>query len=129
MWFIPKLFTPRTELDIITVLVQSRVEPCDLNKVDLSLPCKIVNFLFPTDEGVESRTTLPVSFIEDAGVETDTMKDNFPLKDIDAFPLNIGVFETRTVWVVLNEGVTCTKGAKEQTVTVGEGLYEGVDGT
>ena len=98
MWFIPKLLTLGTELDIITVLVERSVEACDVNKIDLSLPSKTVNFLFPTVEGEETRTaTLPVSFIEDAGDETDTIKDNFPLKDIDALPLNIGVVETRTV--------------------------------
>ena len=129
MWFIPKLLSLGTELDIITVLVERRVTACDVNKIDLSLPWKTVNFLLPTDEGEETTTaTLPVSFIEDAGEETDTIKDNFPLKDIDALPLDIGVVETRTVWIVLNEGVTCATGAIEKTVTVGEGLNEGGDG-
>lgn len=128
MWFIPKLLTLGTELDIITVLVERSVEACDVNKIDLSLPSKTVNFSFPTVEGEETTTaTLPVSFIEDAGDETDTIKDNFPIKDIDALPLNIGVVETRTVWIVLNEGVTCATGAIEETVTVDDGLYEGVD--
>ena len=128
MWFIPKLLSLGTELDIITVLVERRVTACDVNKIDLSLPWKTVNFLLPTDEGEETTTaTLPVCFIEDAGEETDTIKDNFPLKDIDALPLDIGVVETRTVWIVLNEGVTCATGAIEETVTVGDVLYEGDD--
>ena len=91
------------------------------------MPCNDENFRSPSDAIVEITTTLPVGFTERVGDETEAIKDNLSITDIVALPLNIGVVEIRTLWVCLNEGVTCAAGAKDETVTVRVGVNEGVD--
>lgn len=127
VWFVPILPTLWPKLNIIVVLVDRGVEACDIRRIDCPLPCNDENFCSPSDAIVEITTTLPVGFIERVDDETEAIKDNLSITDIAALPLNIGVVETRTLWVCLNEGVTCAAGAKDETVTVRVGVNEGVE--
>ena len=74
--------------------------------------------LLSTDPSVDRTATLPVGVIESDDV--DVIKNILSL-NIVALLWAIGVV---TVLVGLNEGVICTKGVADETVTVPEGLYE-----